>query len=67
MSRYLDKLFFSEVKYILMDYKAVLENTPQNINIYNSLLKARAILEVHRRIAVSVSGGSDSDNAMDLL
>ena len=49
-----------------MDFNALLESAP-NKNIFDSLLKARAMLEQHRKIAVSVSGGSDSDTIMDLL
>ena len=51
----------------LLDFNELLENTPKNLNIYNSLLKGRAMLERHSKIAVSVSGGSDSDTIMDLL
>jgi 3'-phosphoadenosine 5'-phosphosulfate sulfotransferase (PAPS reductase)/FAD synthetase len=50
-----------------MDYNALLESAPKNLHIVDSLLKARAMLERHRRIEVSVSGGSDSDTIMDLL
>jgi 3'-phosphoadenosine 5'-phosphosulfate sulfotransferase (PAPS reductase)/FAD synthetase len=50
-----------------MDYNELLEHAPNNLNIFDSLLKARSMLERHRKIAVSVSGGSDSDTIMDLL
>jgi 3'-phosphoadenosine 5'-phosphosulfate sulfotransferase (PAPS reductase)/FAD synthetase len=40
---------------------------PDNLNIVDSMLKARSVLSRHRKIAVSVSGGSDSDNMIDLL
>ena len=50
-----------------MEFNALLESAPKNKNIFASLLKARAMLERHRKIAVSVSGGSDSDTIMDLL
>lgn len=50
-----------------MNFNELLENTPKNLNIYNSLLKGRYMLERHNKIAVSVSGGSDSDTIMDLL
>ena len=50
-----------------MTYLDLLDSAPKNLNIYNSLLRARSVLGRHRRIAVSVSGGSDSDTMMDLL
>ncbi|GHV11340.1 hypothetical protein FACS1894219_02340 [Clostridia bacterium] len=50
-----------------MDFDKLLESAPNNLNIFDGLLKARAMLERHRRIAISVSGGSDSDTIMDLL
>jgi hypothetical protein len=48
-----------------MNFNDLLEHAPKNLHIFNGLLKARSILERHRKIAVSVSGGSDSDTIMD--
>jgi 3'-phosphoadenosine 5'-phosphosulfate sulfotransferase (PAPS reductase)/FAD synthetase len=49
------------------EFGTLIETAPKNIHIFDGLLKARAMLERHRKIAVSVSGGSDSDTIMDLL
>jgi len=51
----------------LLDFNELLDSAPKNFNIVDSLLKGRAMLERHHKIAVSVSGGSDSDTIMDLL
>jgi 3'-phosphoadenosine 5'-phosphosulfate sulfotransferase (PAPS reductase)/FAD synthetase len=50
-----------------LDFKTLIDCAPPNLAIVDSLLKARAMLERHGRIAVSVSGGSDSDTILDLL
>ena len=38
-----------------------------NLAILKSFLKANFVLQRHRRIAVSISGGSDSDVILDLI
>lgn len=40
---------------------------PKNLNIYKYLMVTRNKLSEHRRIAVSYSGGSDSDIMLDLI
>jgi 3'-phosphoadenosine 5'-phosphosulfate sulfotransferase (PAPS reductase)/FAD synthetase len=49
------------------DFNVLLESAPQNLSIVDTLLKARAVLGRHRRTAVSVSGGSDSDIMLDII
>jgi 3'-phosphoadenosine 5'-phosphosulfate sulfotransferase (PAPS reductase)/FAD synthetase len=44
-----------------------LELAPQSINIVTTLLRAASVLRRHRRVAVSVSGGSDSDIVVDII
>jgi 3'-phosphoadenosine 5'-phosphosulfate sulfotransferase (PAPS reductase)/FAD synthetase len=48
-------------------FDRIIASAPLNKNIFDSLLRARAILGSHRRIAVSISGGSDSDIMLDLI
>jgi 3'-phosphoadenosine 5'-phosphosulfate sulfotransferase (PAPS reductase)/FAD synthetase len=50
-----------------LDFNELLDNAPKSLGIFDSLLKARSVLGRHRKVAVSVSGGSDSDIVMDLL
>lgn len=38
-----------------------------NLKIYNSELKRDYVLNIHNKIAVSISGGSDSDIVLDLI
>ena len=45
----------------------ILDNAPKNLSIVDSLLKANSVLGRHRKISVSVSGGSDSDAIMDII
>jgi 3'-phosphoadenosine 5'-phosphosulfate sulfotransferase (PAPS reductase)/FAD synthetase len=45
----------------------LLENAPQNINIQKYLMVTRHKLSEYHRIAVSYSGGSDSDIMLDLI
>jgi len=49
------------------DFLALLETAPQNERIYKYLLSMRQKLSSYNRIAVSYSGGSDSDIVMDLM
>jgi 3'-phosphoadenosine 5'-phosphosulfate sulfotransferase (PAPS reductase)/FAD synthetase len=51
----------------MTDFETTLESAPQRLAIVDTLLKARAVLGRHRRIAVSISGGSDSDTMLDLI
>lgn len=51
----------------MTDIQNILDNAPKNLSIVDSILKAHHVLGRHRRIAVSVSGGSDSDTIMDLI
>ena len=51
----------------MLDLPALLDIAPQNLNIHTALLKAHAVLSVHNKCAVSISGGSDSDLVLDLL
>jgi len=51
----------------MTDMNALLDSAPQNLHIVETLLKARLVLDKHRKCAVSISGGSDSDIVMDLL
>jgi 3'-phosphoadenosine 5'-phosphosulfate sulfotransferase (PAPS reductase)/FAD synthetase len=46
---------------------ALMESTPQRLNIIDAMLKAHSVLGRHRRAAISVSGGADSDIMLDLL
>ena len=50
-----------------MTFIELLDTAPMNLHIHDSLLKARSVLGRHHRIAVSVSGGSDSDTILDLI
>ena len=50
-----------------MTYDELINSAPPNLNIVNSLLKARSVFGRHNKIAVSVSGGSDSDSILDLI
>ena len=45
----------------------IIDSAPKNLSIVDSLLKAHSVLGRHRRISVSVSGGSDSDSILDLV
>jgi 3'-phosphoadenosine 5'-phosphosulfate sulfotransferase (PAPS reductase)/FAD synthetase len=47
-------------------YGKAVESAPPRLAIVDALLKARAVLGAHRRIMVSVSGGSDSDIMLDI-
>jgi tRNA(Ile)-lysidine synthase TilS/MesJ len=60
---------FSFIEVILTEtgFETLIKSAPNNLSIFDSLLKARSMLERHRKAAVSVSGGSDSDTIMDLL
>jgi 3'-phosphoadenosine 5'-phosphosulfate sulfotransferase (PAPS reductase)/FAD synthetase len=51
----------------MIDLNALIDSAPQNYNIVTTLLKARLVLSRHRKIAVSTSGGSDSQLIMDLV
>jgi 3'-phosphoadenosine 5'-phosphosulfate sulfotransferase (PAPS reductase)/FAD synthetase len=50
-----------------MNFNELLDSAPDNLRIIDSMLKARSVLSRHKRIAISISGGSDSDCTMDLL
>lgn len=41
-------------------------NSP-NLTIYDSLVKSESVLNKYKNIMVSVSGGSDSDNIIDIV
>ena len=45
----------------------LMETVPKNLNIYKYLMVTRAKLRQYKRIAVSYSGGSDSDTILDLI
>jgi len=49
------------------DLNAIAESAPQNYSVYTTLLKAHSVLFRHRKCAVSISGGADSDIIMDLV
>ncbi|MDR1059718.1 MAG: phosphoadenosine phosphosulfate reductase family protein [Clostridiales bacterium] len=51
----------------MADFSALIESAPQRLNIVDAMLKARSVLGRHRKCAVSVSGGADSDTMLDLL
>jgi len=51
----------------MIDLNALIDSAPQRYNIVITLLKANSVLSRHRKCAVSVSGGSDSDIIMDLM
>jgi len=50
----------------MAEFEEALESAPANLSIVDTLLKARSVLGRHRRAAISVSGGSDSDTILDL-
>ena len=43
------------------EFDALLRSAPQNLAIIDALTKMRSVLSQHERIAVSYSGGSDSE------
>lgn len=49
------------------EFTALLEKAPLNLNIRKYLMVTRLKLRQYRRIAVSYSGGSDSDIVLDIL
>jgi hypothetical protein len=51
----------------MIDLNALIDSAPQRYNIVITLLKAHSVLSRHRKIATSVSGGSDSDIITDLI
>ncbi len=51
----------------MADLNLILDSSPKNLHIFETLLKARSVLDRHLRCACSVSGGSDSDIILDLL
>ena len=51
----------------MTDLSQIVDSAPQVYNIVDTLLKAHSVLSRHRRCAVSVSGGSDSDIILDLI
>ena len=51
----------------MFDMNALLDAAPQRATIGTSMMKARHLLEIHRKCAASISGGSDSDIVLDLL
>lgn len=38
-----------------------------NVTVFDGLIKARAVLRHHKKVAVSISGGSDSDIVLDII
>jgi 3'-phosphoadenosine 5'-phosphosulfate sulfotransferase (PAPS reductase)/FAD synthetase len=51
----------------MADLNTLLDSAPRRLNIIDSIVKARSVLERHGKCAVSVSGGSDSDIVLDLI
>jgi len=51
----------------MSDLEKILDTAPKNLSIVDSILKARSVLSRHSNVAVSVSGGADSDCVLDLL
>jgi 3'-phosphoadenosine 5'-phosphosulfate sulfotransferase (PAPS reductase)/FAD synthetase len=51
----------------MTDFNALIESAPQRPDIITGMLRARSVLGRHRKCAVSVSGGADSDIMLDLL
>jgi hypothetical protein len=51
----------------MVDLNELIDSAPQNYSIVTTLLKARLVLSRHNKIAVSTSGGSDSQIIMDLV
>ena len=51
----------------MIDLNALIDSAPQRYNIVITLLKAHSVLSRHRKIAISTSGGSDSDIIVDLF
>ena len=51
----------------MVDLNALIDSAPQNYNIVMTLLKAHSVLSRHKKVAISTSGGSDSQIIMDLL
>jgi 3'-phosphoadenosine 5'-phosphosulfate sulfotransferase (PAPS reductase)/FAD synthetase len=49
------------------EFRALLERAPQNLNIQKHLMVTRINLGQYRRIAISYSGGSDSDTILDMM
>lgn len=39
----------------------------ENLAVLDSLIKSKAVIGKHSKIAVSISGGSDSDIVMDIV
>jgi 3'-phosphoadenosine 5'-phosphosulfate sulfotransferase (PAPS reductase)/FAD synthetase len=52
---------------IMIDLNTLIDSAPQNYSIVTTLLKARLVLSRYSKIAVSTSGGSDSDIITDLV
>ena len=48
------------------NFNEIVESAP-NVRIEVTLLKVKKVLSEHRRIAISVSGGSDSDIIIDII
>jgi 3'-phosphoadenosine 5'-phosphosulfate sulfotransferase (PAPS reductase)/FAD synthetase len=48
-------------------FETLIKTVPPNLSIVDGMTKARAVLSRHRRVAVSLSGGSDSDTILDLI
>lgn len=44
-----------------------IENVPKNQTIFDALMKCDMILSGHKKIMVSISGGSDSDVMLDMI
>ena len=51
----------------MADIQKIIDSAPNNLSIIDSIHKAHAVLSQHRRVAISTSGGSDSDTIMDLI
>ena len=49
------------------EFTALLDSAPPNANIIKYLMVTRQKLQRYRKIAVSYSGGSDSDVILDLI
>ena len=51
----------------MTNLNTLVASAPRSMNIIESIYKAHSTLDVHRKCAVSISGGSDSDIVMDLF
>lgn len=49
-----------------MDIKSILDDTPQNLPIFDSLIIADNKIKRYRNICCSISGGADSDILLDI-